>query len=111
MILKAMLQDLERDGKAVALMNLQDAERLGVQGLDRITMKNDDGEQTAIVDTSPDLIPSGHIGVCKKIWASLNLRTDLDVEVEIAPIPASVFFIRNKLNRRKLVYDEILEIV
>jgi AMP phosphorylase len=31
--------------------------------------------------------------------------------VEIATFPDSLYFIRNKLNGRKLAYDEILEIV
>lgn len=111
MILKAMLLDFEMGGKAVAVMNSQDAERLGVLGLARIMIRVGKMEQIAIVHTSPDLIHPGYIGVGKKVWTSLGLMEGLDVEVDIAPFPASVFFIRNKLSGRKLVYDEILEIV
>ena len=56
MILKAVQLGLEMGGKAVAIMNSQDAERLGVLGLARITIKVGKAEQIAIVHTSPDLI-------------------------------------------------------
>jgi len=59
MILKAVLLGLEMGGKAVAIMNSQDAERLGVLGLARVTIRIGLAEQTAIVHTSPDLIHPG----------------------------------------------------
>jgi len=102
---------LEMGGKAVAIMNSQDAERLGVLGLARISIRFGMVEHTAIVHTSPDLIHPGHIGIGKKAWIELDLTEGLNVEVEAAPFPASLFFIRNKLNGRKLVDAEILEIV
>ena len=111
MILKAVLLGLEMGGKAVAIMNSQDAERLGVLGLARIMIQVGKEEQTAIVHTSTDLIHPGHIGISKKNWIDLGLMEGLDVEVDVAPFPASLFFIRNKLRGRKLVHDEILEIV
>lgn len=110
-ILKAMQLGLEMGGKAVAIMNSQDAERLGVLGLARITIRFGMVEHTAIVHTSPDLIYPGHIGIGKKAWIELGLAEGLNVEVEAAPFPASLFFIRNKLSGRKLVNEEILEIV
>jgi len=111
MILKVVLLSLEMGGKAVAIMNSQNAERLGVLGLARILIRVSKREQTAIVHTSPDLVPPGHIGVGKKVWTTLDLVEGLDAEVDTAPFPASVFFIRNKLIGRKLTPDEILEIV
>ncbi|VVB70219.1 AMP phosphorylase [uncultured archaeon] len=111
MILKAVLLGLEMGGKAVAIMNSQDAKRLGVLGQARIMIRAGKAEHTAIVDTSTDLLQPGHIGVCKKVWIGLGLMEGLDVEVDIAPFPASLLFIRNKLRGRKLVHDEILEIV
>jgi AMP phosphorylase len=111
MILKAVLLGLEMGGKAVAIMNSQDAERLGVLGHARITVRIGNMEQTAIVHTSPDLMHPGQIGIGKKIWTGLGLVEGLDVDVDIAPFPVSLLFIRNKLNGRKLVHDEILEIV
>jgi AMP phosphorylase len=111
MMLKAVFLGLEAGGKSIAIMNAQDAERLGVLSLARITIRFDDLDRTAIVHTTTDLMPSGCIGLCKKVWASLGLVEGLDVDVDIAPFPASLLFIRNKLSGRKLVYEEILEIV
>lgn len=111
MILKAVQLGLEMGGKAVAIMNSQDAERLGVLGLARITIKVGKTEQIAIVHTSPDLIHPGRIGIGKKEWIGLGLTEGLDVEVDEAPFPTSLFFIRNKLSGRKLVDAEILEII
>jgi AMP phosphorylase len=111
MILKAVLLGLEMGGKAVAIMNSQDAERLGVLGLARVTIRIGLAEQTAIVHTSLDLIHPGHIGIGKKTWIGLGLMDGSDVEVEAAPFPASLLFIRNKLRGRKLVDAEILEIL
>jgi AMP phosphorylase len=111
MILKAVFLGLEAGGKAVAAMNVQDAERLGVLSLARITIRFNGVEQAAIVHSSTELMQPGCIGVCRKVWTGLGLKEGLDVEVEIATFPDSLYFIRNKLNRRKLAYDEILEIV
>lgn len=111
MILKAIPLGLEMGGKAVAIMNSQDAERLGVLGLARIVIRVGMVERIAIVDTSPDLIYSGHIGIDKKAWIDLGLTEGSDVEIEAAAFPASLHFIRNKLSGRKLVDSEILEIL
>jgi len=110
-MLKTVLLGLEAGGKAVAVLNAQDAERLGALSLARITIRTDKVERTAIVHTSTDLIHPGFIGVCKKVWTGLGLEEGADVEVSVAPFPSSLLFIRNKLRGRKLVYDEILNIV
>ena len=77
MILRAIQLGLEMGGKAVAIMNSQDAERLGVLGLARIVIRVGMVERIAIVDTSPDLIHSGHIGIDKKAWIGLGLTEGL----------------------------------
>jgi hypothetical protein len=66
MILKAVFLGLEAGGKAVAAMNLQDAERLGVLSLARITIRFNGVEQAAIVHSSTELMQPGCIGVCRK---------------------------------------------
>ena len=101
MMLKAVFLGLEAGGKSIAIMNAQDAERLGVLSLARITIRFDDLDRTAIVHTTTDLMPSGCIGLFKKVWASLGLVEGLDVDVDIAPFPASLLFIRrhNLLNK------------
>ena len=111
MILKTIFLGLEAGGKSIVILNLDDAERLGVLSLGRVTIRFDEVEKTAIVHTSSKLIDSGRIGVCKKVWSDLGLSEGSEVEVEAAPFPDSLYFIRNKLNGRKLAHDEIREIV
>ncbi|MCU0637239.1 MAG: AMP phosphorylase [Methanothrix sp.] len=111
MKLKARLLGLEAGGKAVAMMNAQDAEMLGVLSMARIQIRFDQVERTAIVHTSTDLIAAGCIGVCKKVWSGLGLKPDMDVEATLAPFPASLLFVRNKLRGKRLAYEEIELIV
>ncbi len=92
MILKAVFLGLEAGGKAVAAMNVQDAERLGVLSLARITIRFNGVEQAAIVHSSTELMQPGCIGVCRKVWTGLGLKEGLDVEVEIATFPDSHSF-------------------
>ncbi|MFB0543278.1 MAG: AMP phosphorylase, partial [Candidatus Bathyarchaeia archaeon] len=102
---------LEAGGKSIVILNREDAEDLGISGLSRIRIKHGDRELTAIVNTATKLIEPGIIGIYEEITNFLPLKEGDIVEVEIAPFPHSVYFIRNKLMRKKLCYEEILEIV
>lgn len=111
MKLKVRLLGFEAGGKSVVVLNRSDAEDLGVSSLGRIRIKSDERELTAIVNTTAKMINEGTMGVYEEVRNSLNLGEGVDVDVEIAPFPTSVYFIRNKLRGRKLTYKEILEIV
>jgi len=111
MILKTIFLGLEAGGKSVVIMNGDDAERLGVLSLGRVTVRFDRVVKTAIVNTSTEMISPGRIGVCKKVWRGLGLAEGSEVEVEAAAFPDSLYFIRNKLAGRKLGSDEMREIV
>lgn len=111
MILKTIFLGLEAGGKSVVIMNGDDAERLGVLALGRVKVRADGMVKTAIVNTSTEMIAPGRIGVCKRVWEGLGLADGSEVDVEVAAFPDSIYFIRNKLNGRKLAFDEVLEIV
>ena len=111
MKLKTIFLGLEAGGRSVVIMNGDDAERLGVLALGRVTVRLDGIVKTAIVNTSTEMIEPGRIGVCKRVWEGLGLADGSEVEVEVAPFPDSIYFIRNKLDGRKLAFDEVLEIV
>ena len=111
MKLKTIFLGLEAGGRSVVIMNGDDAERLGVLALGRVTVRLDGMVKTAIVNTSTEMIQPGKIGVCKRVWEGLGLADGSEVEVEVAPFPDSIYFIRNKLDGRKLAFDEVLEIV
>jgi AMP phosphorylase len=102
---------MEAGGKSVVVLNREDAEDLSLSSLDRIRIKSNDKESIAIVNTATKLIEKGTIGVYEEVKNDLDLKENQNVDVEISPVPASVYFIRNKLNRKKLTYEEIREIV
>ena len=111
MKLKAKILGLEAGGKSVVVLNKEDAEDLSVSSLERVRIVKDNKESIAIVNTATKLIERGTIGVYEEVRTALGLEGEEEVEVEIAPLPSSVYFIRNKLRQRKLTYREILEIV
>ncbi len=111
MRLKAKILGLEAGGKFVAVLNKEDAEDIGVSSLERIRVMKGNRECIAIVNTTTKLIERGMIGVYEEVRTALDLKGEEEVEVEIAPPPRSVYFIRNKLRQRKLTYREIREII
>ncbi len=111
MKLKVKFLGLEAGGKSVVVLNREDAEDLGVSSLGRVKVRSEREDLTAIVNTAAKLIPEGFIGVYEEVRNSLNLEEGFEVDVEIAPFPTSVYFIRNKLRGIKLAYEEILGIV
>ncbi|HIE14079.1 TPA: AMP phosphorylase, partial [Candidatus Bathyarchaeota archaeon] len=84
---------------------------LGVTSLGRVKVRFENREVTAIVNTTTALIGVGVIGLYDEVRKTLEINEGEEVEVEIAPFPTSVYFIRNKLRGRKLTFEEIFEIV
>jgi AMP phosphorylase len=111
MNLKAKMLGLEAGGKFIIVLNRDDAEDLSVSSLDRVRIRGRSNEAIAIVNITTKLIEKGTIGIYEEVKNSLDLKEGAVIDVEIAPLPASVYFIRNKLNRRKLTYEEIHEII
>jgi len=102
---------LEAGGKSVVVLHREDAEDLAVSSLERVRIRARGAEIIAIVNTATRLIEKGTIGVYEEVRNSLDLKEEEMVDVEIAPLPTSVYSIRNKLTRRKLTYEEIVEII
>ena len=111
MNLKVKTLGLEAGGKFIVVLNREDAEDLSVSSLERVRIRSRDNEVIAIVNITTRLIEKGTVGIYEEVKNSLNLKEGAEVDVEIAPLPASVYFIRNKLNRRKLTFGEIDEII
>ncbi|KYH41539.1 MAG: putative thymidine phosphorylase [Candidatus Bathyarchaeota archaeon B26-2] len=111
MRLTAKFLGLEAGGKSVVVLNKEDAEELGVPTLGRVKVRSNGKEVTAIINTTTALIDVGVIGLYDEVRRSLDIKEGDVLDVEIAPSPTSVYFIRNKLRGRKLTYEEILEII
>lgn len=111
MKLKVKFLGLEAGGNSVVILNKEDAEDIGVSSLGRARIRSGGKELTAIVNTATKLIDLGVVGVYEEVRNSLDLEEGAEIDVEIAPFPTSLYFIRNKLRGRKLTYEEILEII
>jgi len=111
MKLRVKFLGLEAGGRSVVVLNREDAEDLGVSSLGRVRVRSDGRELSAIVNTTTKLIGEGYVGVYEEIRNALNLAEGVEIDVEIAPFPTSLYFIRNRLRGRKLTYNEVYEIV
>lgn len=111
MKLRVRFLGLEAGGKPIVVLNLTDAEDLGVRSLGRIKLSHAKKELTAIVNTTQTLIDKGTIGVYEGLKAQVEIKENDLIDVEAVPPPASTAFIKNKLAGRKLAFKEIKEIV
>lgn len=110
MKLKVKLIEITSGGKPIVILNKDDAAELGIRGLDRVTIKYDKTELTAIVNITSTLVKHGEIGVYEEL-DHIKLKENREIEVEVAKFPDSLQFIREKLKGRKLNYEEMYEIV
>ena len=109
MLLKVKILNIDSGGKPFVFLNDQDADELNITASERVTVKAKK-KITAIINTS-STVKRGFLGVTEEVKKSLSLKPDSKVDVEIAPFPKSLQFIRNKLSGKKLLYHEIHEIV
>ncbi|MBM3898231.1 MAG: AMP phosphorylase [Thaumarchaeota archaeon] len=98
-------------GKPIIVLTEDDAADLGVKGSSRVRVRSGREEITAIVNIATKMIQNGTVGVFDEVRRILKLQDGDRVDIEVAPFPSSLQFIRIKLIGRKLNYDEIHEIV
>ncbi len=111
MKLKAKVIGLETGGKPIVILNKEDAEDLGATSLSRIRASYSKKEIIAIVNISRGLVENGAIGISEEVRSMLELKNGEDIEVEIANVPSSMQFIRNRLNGRRLTHEELSSII
>lgn len=109
MLLKVKILNIDSGGKPFVFLNDNDADELNITASERVTIKAKK-KVTAIVNIS-STIEKGFIGTTEEVKKNLSLKQNSIVNVEIAPYPKSLQFIRNKLSGKKLLYQEIHEIV
>lgn len=102
---------IESGRKPVVTLSVDDAAELGIRSGERLRLTFNEHSINAIVNIATKLIEKGVIGVYGEVIQSLQLKEKDTIDVEPANPPLSLQYIRNKLRRRKLNYEEILEIV
>ena len=109
MQLKVKILNIESGGKPVVFLSSMDADELNITASERVTVQAKK-KITAIINIS-GTIKKGFLGITEEVRKSLVIKQNSRVNVEIAPFPKSLQFIRNKLSGKKLLYPEIREIV
>jgi AMP phosphorylase len=111
MKLKVKEVDLDAGGKYVTVLNLDDAEEMGIRSLGRVKIKHNENEVTAIVNITKKVVEKGEIGIFQEVKEKLEAIEGSIVEASPAPLPKSLDYIKNRLKGRKLSKNEIKEII
>ncbi|MDK2975259.1 MAG: phosphorylase [Methanofollis sp.] len=102
--------DIENRG---VLLHVGDAREISVRDGDRVEVKNDvTGESvSAFVDTTASLIPQGVIGIYRPTQVRIDVLEGAEVEVRPADRPATLDYIRKKMDGQHLTGEETLAII
>jgi AMP phosphorylase len=82
------------------LLNFDDARNIGVLAGDRVQILNQSNgvSVAAFVDTTTSIIPRGTVGIYRITNERLNVSEGTAVEVRMADRPASLQYIRKKID-------------
>ncbi|MBD3247211.1 thymidine phosphorylase [Candidatus Pacearchaeota archaeon] len=100
-------------GIPVAMLRETTANKIGVHPQDRILIRiNGHKKFTTIVDTvKKGLLKEDEIAVTSEMVNILKLKKSQVVDIELAPIPQSLDFIKKKLHKKTLSKQEIFTII
>jgi len=111
MKLRVRCLDLDAGGKAIAIINEEDARELGIHALERIIISKGRKKLTVLVNVTPRFVLRGDIAVYAEIKEVMRLRDGDFVVAEPRPELPSKQYIRKKLDGGELNYKEIKTIV
>lgn len=111
MRLRAKYLGLEAGGSPIVTMSKEDAGDIGIMGGERVNISYAGSEVTAIVDIVTKSVSKGLLGISDGVWSKLQLSQGAVLEVNASGPPESLNYIREKLQGRKLVYEDIYKIV
>jgi AMP phosphorylase len=97
-------------GSRIALLSEQSANLLGVHSSDRIRITSKNQEMIAIANIA-DYFPSNRIGLYRETVSALGVKEGETVNVQLAPLPESLFNIRAKLHGERLREQDMVAIV
>jgi len=97
-------------GSRVAILSEQSASLLGVHSSDRIKIYYGGQEMIAIANIAANF-PKKRIGLYEETALALGVKEDESVNVQLAPLPESLFNVRAKLHGERLREQDIVTIV
>lgn len=107
---KAKLIEIEHGYNAVVI-NEETANLLGFDVSDRVLVKAYDRSAVAIVNHAKEFVKNHEVGVFKDLAQTLLIEEGMSVSVEPTPMPASLEYIRKKLDGGVLIEQEIRTII
>ncbi len=103
--------DMDSGGKSIIVMNKEDAIDLNLSVMDRVEVRDHSKSQIALVELSDSSIKRGEIGLFRGISKKLKLKPRQKISIEPVPKPASIEFIKKKMDGFELTESEIREII
>jgi AMP phosphorylase len=97
-------------GSRIAILSEQSANLLGVHSSDRIKITYGNQEMIAIANIAAHF-PQNRIGFYEETASALGVKEDATVNVQLAPLPESLFNVRAKLHGERLREKDIVTIV
>ena len=97
-------------GSRIAILSEESASLLGVHSSDRIRIIRSTKEMIAIANIASHF-PKNRIGLYKETALALGVKDDETVNVQLAPLPESLFNVRAKLHGERLREKDIITIV
>lgn len=97
-------------GIRIALLSDEAASQLGVHSSDRIRI-NFQGKEIIAIASTADYFPSNRIGLYRETASALGVKEADTVQVQLAPMPESLYNIRAKLHGERLREKDIDAIV
>jgi AMP phosphorylase len=108
--LKALVMDLT-SGRRSVVLNAMDARTLSILLSDRVVVRRGPSAVNAMVEVSDALVPLGSVGLYRESAKELGASTGDPLEIELAPLPMSIQFIKKKLSGGTLSGEEVASIV
>jgi len=107
---KVKLLGFEAGKKRIIVIDDEPAKVMGIHALDRVIVRKGDRDIVAIVNIARYL-PHDTIAVYDEVAKALDLRDGDEVEILPTERPASIKYIRNRMNGVSLSYEEVYEII
>jgi AMP phosphorylase len=96
-------------GQHKVMLNVMDARERGLNPGDRVRVRTKGAATTAILDTTLEMVKVGEIGIFTE--AMRDLKNPATVDVLPAPKPASLCYIKNIMDKKKITEEQIRSIV
>jgi AMP phosphorylase len=97
-------------GSRIAILSDETANLLGVHSSDRIRITYGKQDSIAIANIAP-YFPKNRIGLYQETIEALGVKEDETVNVQLAPLPESLFNVRAKLHGERLREKDVFSIV